>query len=70
MPEVRAHQNETLDALCHRVLGRTAGVTEQTLALNPGLAELGPRLPQGTRVRLPDEPAAAPAVVDTLQLWS
>ncbi|HKT28893.1 tail protein X, partial [Dyella sp.] len=44
---VRALQGETLDALCQRVLGRTASVTEATLAANPGLADLGPVLPQG-----------------------
>lgn len=70
MPNVRAHQGETLDALCQRVLGSTAGVTEQTLALNPGLADLGPVLPHGTLVALPDEQTAAPAIADTIQLWS
>ncbi|MFM9269970.1 tail protein X [Halomonas elongata] len=70
MPEVRAHQGETLDRLCYRVLGRTAGVTEQALELNPGLAELGPELPHGTLVMLPDEHAAAPPIANTIQLWS
>lgn len=70
MPDVRAHQGETLDALCQRVLGRTAGVTEQALALNPGLADLGPVLPHGTLVTLPDEQAAQPVVADTIQLWT
>ncbi|MBZ5876017.1 tail protein X [Chromohalobacter israelensis] len=70
MPEARAHQGETLDQLCHRVLGRTAGVTEQTLQLNPGLADLGPVLPHGTRVVLPEEQAAETSTVDTIQLWS
>lgn len=70
MPEVRAHQGETLDRLCYRVLGRTAGVTEQALELNPGLAEFGPELPHGTLVTLPDEQAVEPPVADTIQLWS
>ncbi len=69
MPTVRTHQGETLDALCYRVLGSTAAVTEQALDLNPGLAELGPILPQGLLVRLPEEPPTA-ARVDTVQLWS
>ncbi|WP_411971143.1 tail protein X [Halomonas rhizosphaerae] len=69
MPRVRTHQGETLDALCYRVLGTTAGVTEQALEMNPGLAELGPILPHGTLVELPEEPPTA-AVVDTVQLWS
>ncbi|MFW6032452.1 MAG: tail protein X [Phycisphaeraceae bacterium] len=69
MPDARAHQGETLDALCHRVLGATAEVTEQALELNPGLAELGPVLPHGTRVRLPEAPASPP-IAPTLQLWT
>jgi phage tail protein X len=43
-----AMDGETVDEICHRVLGKTAAVTEQVLDLNPGLAELGPRLPGGT----------------------
>lgn len=35
---VFALQGETLDSLCFRVLGQTAGVVERTLELNPGLA--------------------------------
>ncbi|MGM0912779.1 MAG: tail protein X [Pseudomonadota bacterium] len=69
MPRVRTHQGETLDSLCYRVLGTTAGVTEQALEMNPGLAELGPILPHGTLVELPEEPPTG-AVVDTVQLWS
>lgn len=64
---VRAHQGETLDALCWRVLGQTAEVTEQALTLNPGLAELGPVLPQGTPVNLPSRPE--PPRATPVQLW-
>lgn len=69
MSVARTLQDETLDELCFRTLGRTAGVTEQVLELNPGLADLGPLLPEGTEVRLPD---AAPATkrIDTVQLWT
>jgi len=70
MPQVRAQQYDTLDAICHRAYGRTAGVVEQTLALdaNRGLAEQGPVLAQGTLVVLPD--IAAEAVREIVQLWS
>lgn len=54
-----AQQGDTLDALCWRTYGRTAGVVEAVLAANPGIADLGPVLPHGTRVQLPDQPAAA-----------
>lgn len=69
MQTVRARQGEILDALCHRVLGATAAITEQALELNPGLVELGPYLPEGTAVRLPDaEPE--PRQQRTVQLWT
>jgi len=64
-----ALDGETVDAICWRVLGRTAGVTEQVLGLNPGLAALGPRLPGGTVVILPDAISAASATIDIVQLW-
>lgn len=60
---------ETVDAICWRVLGRTQGVTEQVLDLNPGLADLGPRLPAGTAVTLPDTMKLAPAMRETINLW-
>ncbi|WP_447042520.1 tail protein X [Vreelandella sp. H-I2] len=65
---IRAQQNDTLDAICYRAYGTTQGVTEQVLAANPGLAELGPLLPHGTPVTLPtvtQPPSRAP----TVQLW-
>jgi phage tail protein X len=64
-----ARAGETVDAICWRILGRTRNVTEQVLALNPGLAAKGPKLPAGTVVTLPDTAALAPAVTETVQLW-
>lgn len=67
---VRAHQGETLDALCQRVLGRTDSVVEAALDANPGLADLGPVLPQGHPVNLPDTTQAVQSATATVQLWS
>jgi phage tail protein X len=71
-----AQDGETLDAVCWRVLGRTAGVAEQAYELNPGLADLGPLLPGGTQIILPDvvaastaTTAAAPVRRETVKLW-
>ena len=64
---VQARQGDTLDTLCHHHLGRTGGVTEQALELNPGLAELGAVLPVGTPVDLPEAPDAP--VKSRLKLW-
>uniref|UniRef100_UPI000D1C1946 tail protein X n=1 Tax=Metapseudomonas otitidis TaxID=319939 RepID=UPI000D1C1946 len=52
MNTVRALQGDTVDAICWRVYGRTAGLTEAVLEANPGLADLGPVIPQGHRVTL------------------
>ena len=65
--KVRARQGETLDAICQRYLGRTAGVTEQVLALNTGLADLGVVLPMGTLITLPDTPTQPRR--PQVQLW-
>lgn len=57
---IRANQNDTVDALCWRHYGRTAGVTEAVLEANPGLADYGPVLPQGLVVNMPEAQASAP----------
>ena len=67
---VGALQGERLEALCYRALGRTEGVTEAALAANPGLAELGPILPQGQLVDLPDATQATLTEAAMVQLWS
>lgn len=64
-----AQAGETVDAICWRVLGRTAGVTEQVLEANPGLADLGAQLPGGTQVTLPDRAQTALPVRQTVKLW-
>lgn len=67
---VYANQGDTVDLLCWRHLGRTAGVTEQVLEANRGLSALGPVLPHGTPVELPQPQAVAPQVLPLVQLWS
>ena len=66
---VRAQQGDTVDQLCQRHLGTTAGVTEVTYTLNPGIAALGPVLPLGLLVTLPDPPTA-PTATKTVSLWN
>lgn len=68
MREIRAIQGDTVDRICHRVYGRTAGVTEAVYQANPGLADIGPIIPTGTLVKLPavtSQPTQA-----TVQLWN
>lgn len=66
---VHAQQGDTLDRLCWRHLGRTAGVVEAALNANPGIADLGAVLPHGTAIELPEPAAVAPAQRPLIQLW-
>lgn len=59
MASQRAQQGDTVDAICWRHYGRTAGVVEQVLDANPGLADLGPVIPHGTQVLLPEQAVRA-----------
>ncbi|MGR6474437.1 tail protein X [Pseudomonas juntendi] len=58
--QLRTQQNDTVDALCWRHYGRTAGVVEAVLDANPGLADSGPVLPAGMLVTLPEIQTSAP----------
>ena len=63
---------ETLHAiLFRRDRGRTAELVEAALALNPGLARIGPHLPVGTEILLPpphaDDDGAREAAI--VRLW-
>lgn len=64
---VIASQGDTLDALCYRRYGRTEGVVEAVLAVNPGVAELGAVLPHGTAVELPVVESSTTS--ETVNLW-
>ena len=69
--KVTARQGDTLDAICWRHYGATAGVFEQVLAANPGLADLGAVIPHGTQVELPDIDSTSKTTTASLvQLWS
>lgn len=63
---VRAHEHDTLDALCHRHLGRTAGCVEATLNATPGLARRAAALGAGEPITLVAAPVAAQKLI---QLW-
>lgn len=66
--QVIAHQGDTLDSLCWRHLGSSAAV-EAALEANPGLAALGPILPEGTPVTLPDAAPPASSAKTLINLW-
>jgi len=67
---IPAHQNEPLDRLLWRVLGRIEGVLEQALRDNPGLAAQADALPEGRIVHLQVDPGDTPTRRRPLiQLW-
>jgi P2-like prophage tail protein X len=66
---VYAHQGDTVDAICWRELGATLQLTEDVLELNPGLADLGPVLPEGTAVTLPKRTPVAAPQIPLINLW-
>jgi phage tail protein X len=68
MGQVRVQQGDTVDVLCWRYYGRTAGVTEALLLANPGLADIGPVLPHGHLVDLPEITIEAERKM--VQLWT
>lgn len=67
--QVRTLSNDTVDSLCWRHLGKTAGMTEIVLSINPGVCDYGPILPQGIIVEIPDAPPASTATATIVKLW-
>lgn len=67
MASVNAVQGDTVDLICWRHYGRTAGVTEAVLEANPGLADHVPFLPMGLEVTLPE--LATQQKQEITQLW-
>lgn len=65
---VFAQQGDTVDLLCHRHYGRTAGTVERVLEANAGLADHGPVLPQGLAVEMPAMPAPQQTAT-VVKLW-
>ena len=64
-----ALQGDTLDLICWRELGTTVQVVEQAFDLNPGLADIGAVLAEGTEVILPDILPATITTRETINLW-
>lgn len=50
----RTKRGDMLDAICHDYYKGRPGTTEEVLNANPGLSKLGPVLPEGMVIELPD----------------
>lgn len=64
----RTREGDLLDWICWRHYGHLQGTVEAALNANPGLAELGPVLPGGVNIVLPELPATPTRA--TIRLWS
>lgn len=64
----RTAQGDTLDFICWKFYGQQSGAVEAVLLANPGLADLGPVLPENTVVTLPELPKPA-SEVQPIRLW-
>ena len=65
---VTALAGEPIDALVWRATGQGSAAVDSVIEANRGLAALGPLLPEGTIVNIP-EIEAAPAELELVQLW-
>ena len=63
---VITQQNDTLDAVCYRTLGRTDVIVE-VINANPHAIH-PPRLPAGLRISVPDLPRVKPPK-PAIKLW-
>lgn len=68
MAQYRTKEGDTVDLICWHIYGATSGVVEQVYNANPGLAALGPVLPVGTLVNLPEVGLQA-STVDQVGVW-
>lgn len=64
-----ARQGDTLDGLIWRERSLSAADLPAVLAANPGLAALGPILPAGTTVTIPEIDRTGLPTLDLVQLW-
>ncbi len=67
MNQYRAKQGDMIDAICKNYYGNE-DMLEKVYDANPGLAALGPILPMGTIVILPE--ISTQSVKQPIRLWS
>jgi phage tail protein X len=69
MDKLRSLQGDTLDALVWRERSLGPADLPAVLELNPGLAALGPILPLGTTVTVPEIVTPTTPTLPLVQLW-
>lgn len=67
---VRTRAGDTVNGILYRETGRSDDEAEEALwALNPGLAEHGPILPSGLKVRIPVLATPETQVRKAITVW-
>ncbi len=68
MAQYRTRDGEMLDAICKAWYGESSRYTEAVLEANPDLADLGPMLPAGVVIDLPEFPELS-VRTGLIRLW-
>lgn len=66
--EYMTSDGDTLDFICWKFYGQQSGAVELVLEANRDVADVGPVMPAGVRLVLPELPRPA-AEVQPLRLW-
>ncbi|CAA0111499.1 Uncharacterised protein [BD1-7 clade bacterium] len=69
MANYRTRSGDMLDAICHKHYGSAAGNVERVMIANPRLVDIGPVLPAGLLIELPDADTIKPTQANTVRLW-
>lgn len=70
MTEYVTKEDDTADFIAWKHYGRQDGrIVEQLLDANPGLADIGPLLPAGMTITLPDLEVEAADTTEAVKLW-
>jgi phage tail protein X len=64
----RTRDGDMLDVICKSWYGESSRYTEAVLEANPGLADLGPVLPSGVVIELPEFPGLS-VKPGSVRLW-
>lgn len=64
-----SREGDVVDRIALAAYGRTAGATEAVLDANPHLSTIGPVLPAGVTVALPDLLLATVSAPALVKLW-
>lgn len=67
MTKLRSFDQDTVDLAAWRERGSEPGLVERILDTNPGLADLGPVLPLGTVIAVPEPQVQMPR--SPVKLW-